>query len=87
MIEENLINYKEVDDLYNEFMKKTEEALSYKHLEVETLQFLTGARCALIELKKRHDEKYQELIKANDPLKRRFEWETELKDKFFGSKN
>lgn len=67
-MEENKVSYKEIDKLYNEYAQKIEEELLKRHLDVEVLQFYTGAKTSLSILKSMHDEDFNKFIRATDPL-------------------
>ena len=59
------VNYKEIDELYNKYTEMIDYELTKKNLDVEQLQFYSGARNALLNLKKYHESRSL----VGDPLK------------------
>lgn len=67
---EKIVTFDEIDSLYKKYTDLVDNELTKSHLDVEMLQFYSGARTALFNLKKAHEGAWKKEIKASDPLYR-----------------
>ena len=65
-----IVTFDEIDDLYKKYTDLVDNELTKSHLDVEMLQFYSGARTALFNLKKAHEGAWEKANIASDPLYR-----------------